>query len=308
MARNHFVLLALAAVGPALISSGCNSGANTLSGTGGTPGSGGDGQLGREHGNGRRGTVLPQRDRLRRQRGRHLDGHVVVPEGERQPRSVAGRRGLPVGAGHRGPPGQRNLDRQRRRDVHRRHDHDGHRTVHARARPAWSSRRPPSAAPERRASSRTWASTRSPARRRRAAGATARATVHQSGGLGLLSRRAVDERQLHDRAATSSRITRRWRRHEVLVLRLGEHADRDPPEHSPTMTGTIVLQKSGGTGLGSGATAARAARRARAARPGTGGVSVRGRGGGRAARRATGTGGGWRGRRGWHGRRERPDR
>src|SRR4051794_41274849 len=41
MARNHFVLLALAAVGPALISSGCNSGGNAVSGTGGTPGSGG---------------------------------------------------------------------------------------------------------------------------------------------------------------------------------------------------------------------------------------------------------------------------
>src|SRR4051794_41407446 len=40
MARNHFVLLALAAVGPALISSGCNSGGNAVSGTGGTPGSG----------------------------------------------------------------------------------------------------------------------------------------------------------------------------------------------------------------------------------------------------------------------------
>ena len=59
MARNHFVLLALATVGPALISSGCNSGGNALSGTGGTPGSGGTVSSGGSTGTGGAGTSCP---------------------------------------------------------------------------------------------------------------------------------------------------------------------------------------------------------------------------------------------------------
>lgn len=59
MARNRFVLLALAAVGPALISWACSSGANTLSGTGGTPGSGGVVSSGGSPGTGGAGTSCP---------------------------------------------------------------------------------------------------------------------------------------------------------------------------------------------------------------------------------------------------------
>jgi len=59
MARNHFVLLALAAVGAALISSGCNPAASTLSGTGGTPGSGGTVSSGGSTGTGGAGASCP---------------------------------------------------------------------------------------------------------------------------------------------------------------------------------------------------------------------------------------------------------
>ena len=59
MARNHFLLLALAAVGPALISSGCNSAGNMLTGTGGTPGSGGTVSTGGSTGTGGAGTSCP---------------------------------------------------------------------------------------------------------------------------------------------------------------------------------------------------------------------------------------------------------
>ena len=59
MAKNHLVLLALAAVGPALISSGCNSGGNALSGAGGTPGSGGAVSSGGSTGTGGAGASCP---------------------------------------------------------------------------------------------------------------------------------------------------------------------------------------------------------------------------------------------------------
>ena len=59
MARTHFVLLALATLGPAVISSGCNSGGNALSGTGGTPGSGGTVSSGGSTGTGGGGTSCP---------------------------------------------------------------------------------------------------------------------------------------------------------------------------------------------------------------------------------------------------------
>ena len=49
---------------------------------------------------------------------------------ERRAGSVVGRGGLPVRAGHGIPPGDRNVHRQRRRDVFGRHDHDGRRAIH----------------------------------------------------------------------------------------------------------------------------------------------------------------------------------
>ena len=67
--------------------------------------------------------VLPERDRLWRKPRRDLDGDVVLPERDRQPRPLAGWRGLPLGAGHGISAGDRNLDRQRRRDVLGQHDH-----------------------------------------------------------------------------------------------------------------------------------------------------------------------------------------
>ncbi len=59
MARNHVVLLALAAVGPALTSWGCNSGGSALSGTGGTPGTGGAVSSGGISGTGGSGASCP---------------------------------------------------------------------------------------------------------------------------------------------------------------------------------------------------------------------------------------------------------
>jgi hypothetical protein len=59
MARNRSVLLALAALGPALISWGCNSGGNALPGTGGTPGTGGAVSSGGISGTGGLGTSCP---------------------------------------------------------------------------------------------------------------------------------------------------------------------------------------------------------------------------------------------------------
>ena len=47
-----------------------------------------------------------------------------------EPGPVVGWRGLPVRAGHGVPPGDRNVDRQRRRDVFGQHDHVGRRAVH----------------------------------------------------------------------------------------------------------------------------------------------------------------------------------
>ena len=63
-------------------------------------------------------------------------------------------------------------------------------------------------------------------------GCTCAGTVHQTGGLGLRFRRAVDERQLHDRGQPDHALGRR-RRHTVLVLRLGGQSDGHPAEHEP---------------------------------------------------------------------------
>ena len=52
-------------------------------------------------------------------------------------------------------------------------------------------------------------------------GCTCAGTVHQTGGLGAGFRRAVDDRQLHDRGQPDHALGRRGRR-DVLVLRLGE--------------------------------------------------------------------------------------
>ena len=90
----------------------------------------GCGRLGRDLGNRRRWNVLPERDRLRWKPRRGLDGDVVLPERDRQSRPHAGWRGLPLRAGHRVSAGDRNLDRQRRRDVLRQHAYDGQRAVH----------------------------------------------------------------------------------------------------------------------------------------------------------------------------------
>ena len=59
MARNHVVLLTLAAAGAALISLGCNPAASTLSGAGGTPGSGGTVGSGGSTGTGGAGASCP---------------------------------------------------------------------------------------------------------------------------------------------------------------------------------------------------------------------------------------------------------
>ena len=138
---------------------------------------------------------------------------------------IAGGSGVSVRAGHRIAPGERNVHRQRRRDLLGRHDDDRRGAVHAGAVVPGDLVDARHAAQARRASSRTWATTRSPARPRRAAAATARRPPADRGPRRGV-RRAVENEQLHDLRQRGHDLGRR-RRRDVLVLRVGEHVDDD---------------------------------------------------------------------------------
>ena len=154
-----------------------------------------------------------------------------MPERERQPRPLAGRRGLPNGAGHRDAAGDRNLDGQCRRNVHGQHADDGRGAVHAGAllprhlvdarhlqrggrhhQEPWLRLTHLHLGGRRRV---LLLGDRPPDRRPRSA-----------------LRRADDDRKLcglgqpgHDH--------RRCGRHAVRLLRLDQHAEGDPPQHQP---------------------------------------------------------------------------
>ena len=195
-------------------------------------------QLQRNGGHGRRRgrVVLPQRDGLRGRRGRNLERDVVVSGSEQQQpgHRSGGARSLrlqerdALGLSQR----ERNLDRQRQRDVHGRYDHDGQR-------PAWTAGRVFESFGDQDRVRRYLRTARRAGLRQRHlhTGRGRRVYVHGHGPADgrdrLADRGSAAKRQLHD---VEQRAHRR-RHHEVLVLRRGQQHDLDPAELEPDHVG-----------------------------------------------------------------------